>query len=283
MDWTFLSRSSFSGLFDHFLTAWGIRATNLICWIIDFQGTCDPRYYYVLLFRPQAWIDSHETPSLARIPKLHLGCFLTCWRCELGVDLAPRASLSWLLPYGARAAKPTSCHGCALELHRWNHSEEAWGFSEHRLGIPDWKYCRLPPLVVLALSGPDKVLQWLLSQLLIYSFYVICGNELEVLALVAQGQKSLFPPWPTLYHLFYYHIYWCGDTHWEASWFFLYVPLWLTASTVDYVLECAQAQGRWMLLLAVTVWEAFWKTTVLYSEWHQRKRANQTKVLVVRN
>lgn len=60
-------------------------------------------------------------------------------------------------------------------------------------------------------------LQRLLSQLLIYSFYVICGNELEVLALVAQGQKSLFPPWPTLHHLFYYHIYWCGDTHWEAS------------------------------------------------------------------
>ena len=56
--------------------------------------------------------------------------------------------------------------------------------------------------VVLALSGLDKALQWLLSHIPRYSFCGICGNELEGLALVAQGQKSLFPHWPTLQHLF---------------------------------------------------------------------------------
>ena len=35
---------------------------------------------------------------------------------------------------------------------------------------------------------------------------------LEELALIARGQKSLFPCWPALHHLFCYHIYWCGDT-----------------------------------------------------------------------
>ena len=44
------------------------------------------------------------------------------------------------------------------------------------------------------------------------TFCVIHGNGLEGLVLVAQGQKSLFPCWPTLHHLFCYHIYWCGDT-----------------------------------------------------------------------
>ena len=34
----------------------------------------------------------------------------------------------------------------------------------------DWKYSGLLPLVVLALSGPEEALWWLLSQLLRYSF-----------------------------------------------------------------------------------------------------------------
>ena len=75
-----------------------------------------------------------------------------------------------------------------------------------------WKYKGLPPLVVLTVSGSEKALQWLLSQLLRYSFCGICRNELEGLDLVAWGQKSLFPRWATLHNLFYYHIYWCSDT-----------------------------------------------------------------------
>ena len=51
-----------------------------------------------------------------------------------------------------------------------------------------------------------------LSQLLRYVFCGSCGNELEGLALVSWGQKSLFPRWPTHHSLFCHHIYWCGDT-----------------------------------------------------------------------
>ena len=35
---TLFSWSPFPGLFDHFIIAWGIRTTNLLCQIIDFQG-----------------------------------------------------------------------------------------------------------------------------------------------------------------------------------------------------------------------------------------------------
>ena len=56
----------------------GIRTTNLICWIIGFQGTCDLGCYCALLLWPQAWIGSQEAPSLAR---------------KLDGALAPRASL----------------------------------------------------------------------------------------------------------------------------------------------------------------------------------------------
>ena len=40
-------------------------------------------------------------------------------------------------------------------------------------------------LVILALSGPEKALRWLLSQLFRYFFCGICGKELEGLVLVA--------------------------------------------------------------------------------------------------
>ena len=43
-----------------------IRSTNLICLIIDFQGTCDLCYYCVLLLGSQTWIGSQEVASLAR-------------------------------------------------------------------------------------------------------------------------------------------------------------------------------------------------------------------------
>ena len=67
-----------------------------------------------------------------------------------------------------------------------------------------WKCNGLLSLVALALSGPEKALQWLLFQLLRYPSCGICGNELEGLALVAWGQKSPFPRWPNLHHLFCY-------------------------------------------------------------------------------
>ena len=50
-----------------------------------------------------------------------------------------------------------------------------------------------------------------LPQLLRYSFCEICRNKQEGLSLKSQGQKSLFPHWPALHHLFCYRLYWCGD------------------------------------------------------------------------
>ena len=79
-------------------------------------------------------------------------------------------------------------------------------FLRTRVGNPrirsDWKGNGLLPLVILALSRPQEALWWLLSHLLRYSFCGICGNELEGLALIARRQKSLFPRWLALYHLF---------------------------------------------------------------------------------
>ena len=59
-------------------------------------------------------------------------------------------------------------------------------------GYSDWKCNGLLPLVILALSGPEEALQWLLSQILRYSFCGICGNELEGQALITQGQNHFF-------------------------------------------------------------------------------------------
>ena len=44
VDQTFLSQLPSPGLFDHFIVSWGVRATNPICQIIDFQGNCNPCY-----------------------------------------------------------------------------------------------------------------------------------------------------------------------------------------------------------------------------------------------
>ena len=43
------------------------------------------------------------------------------------------------------------------------------------------------------------------SQFLRYSFCRICENELEGLALITRGQKSLFPHWPAFHYLLCYH------------------------------------------------------------------------------
>ena len=61
-----------------------------------------------------------------------------------------------------------------------------------------------------------------MSQLLIYSFCGICGNKLEGLALITRGQKSLFPHWPALHHLFCSCLYWCGDA-WKEHISFIFI------------------------------------------------------------
>ena len=107
---------------------------------------------------------------------------------------------------------------------RWNSSPKS--ISQVK-GYSDRKYSTLLPLVMLALSGPEEALQWLLSQLLRYSFCGVCGNEMEGLALITRGQKSVFPHWPVLRHLFCYCLYWCGDAWKEhLSFIFILVLLW---------------------------------------------------------
>lgn len=72
-------------------------------------------------------------------------------------------------------------------------SEARWSYSSKSIsdvkGYLDWKYNGFLLLVTLALSGPEEAFQWLLSQLLRYSFCGICGNELEGMALKTLGQK----------------------------------------------------------------------------------------------
>ena len=128
---------------------------------------------------------------------------------------------------------------------------------------------------MLALGGPEEAFQWLLSQLLRYSFCGIYGNEMEGLLLITQGQKSFFPHWPALHQLFCYHLYWCGDT-WKGH-----------LSTSSYWSYCGQeyTQGhaqalRWQIFPpAVLTWEAFWKVTLI-ALWVS---SEASKVLMVRN
>ena len=149
-------------------------------------------------------------------------------------------------------------------------SEARWSSSSKSIsdvkGYLDWKYNGFLLLVMLALSGPEEAFQWLLSQLLRYSFCGICGNELEGPALITLRQKSLFPHWPALHHLFCYSLYWCGNAWKEhLSFMFIQVLLWSgiysgsrTGTQVTNV-----SQG-------VLAWEAFWKVT-LHPGWHQRQ------------
>ena len=132
----------------------------------------------------------------------------------------------------------------------------------------DWNCNGLLPLVMLAFSRPEKVLHWLLSQLLRYFFWGVCGNELEGLALVTRGQKSLFPHWPpsiTSFAITYTDVaitphFYCGQ---------------------DCPQKCAQAHGRQMLPQAVLV--TLGKLHCSTPGGISGKKVSQTKVLVVQN
>ena len=51
----------------------------------------------------------------------------------------------------------------------------------------------------------------------------------------------------------------------------------------DCTQACSQARLRWMLPLVVLAWETSQKITLFHPGWHQRKREDQTKFLVIRN
>ena len=131
------------------------------------------------------------------------------------------------------------------------------------------KYSRLLPLIVLALSRP--VLQWLLSQFSRYSFCGICRNELEGLALVARGQRSLF----------------LAGKPSTTSFAIIYTGM---ATLRRGILDCVVHLFDSLLLqrsglysgMCIATWNrdaspsspslgTFWKATLLHSGLHQRK------------
>jgi hypothetical protein len=132
---------------------------------------------------------------------------------------------------------------------------------------------------VLAVSRPKKGLQWLLSQLPRYYFCGIYENELEGLALMAQGQNHFFladQPSTTSFAITYTGVV---TLRRDILGFFVhpFVTLWFYC-VQDCTWECASAHGTWMLPL-VDLPESYSLTLWVASE----KRANQTKVLAVRN
>ena len=68
----FLSSVTFSGLFDHFTTAWGIRNTNQTCQNVDFRRTWNPccwLFYHAVQTRACSvarWSSSSQKASQAR-------------------------------------------------------------------------------------------------------------------------------------------------------------------------------------------------------------------------
>ena len=195
VDQTFLSQSPFPGLFDHFTVLWGIRSTNIICWIIDYVDL----WFMLLLctFTQTPNLVVMEAPSLARSQKLQEHVW------EQGGALAPALSLRLEVTLfaaclrGKRSGKESLSQLCLLSM--WTEALLlTMRFLRTQIGScriwSDWKWNGLLPLVALALlHGPEEASWWLLSQLLRYSSCGICGNELEGLAPTAQEQKSLFP------------------------------------------------------------------------------------------
>ena len=100
-------------------------------------------------------------------------------------------------------------------------------------------------------------------------FCGICGNELEELALIAWGQKSLFPRWPTLHHLFCYS----GVVTLRRDILIVVHPF-MTHNfycSQDCTWECAQAHIRCMLPLGVLACKTFWENYSAPPQMHQRK------------
>ena len=112
-------------------------------------------------------------------------------------------------------------------------------------------------------------------KLLRYSFCGICGNELEGLALRTRGQKSLFPHWPALHHLFCYCLYWGGDA-WKEHLSFMFIPVLLWSGI--YSVSCTGTQVT-NVSPSGLAWEAFWKVTLIATQ----VASEESKVLMIRN
>ena len=155
-----------------------------------------------------------EAPSLARNRKLQEHVWKWGRALAPGTSLRLEVTLLAACLRGQRPENESLSRLCLLSM--WTEAPlVTMRFLRTQIGDcriwSDWKCNGLLPLVALALSRPEKALWWLLSQLPIHSFCVICGNELEGLALVT-WQQSLFPRWPSLHNCFCFHVYWRGGT-----------------------------------------------------------------------
>ena len=119
---------------------------------------------------------------------------------------------------------------------------------------------------MLALSGPEKACQWLLSQLHRYSFCTIHWTGIERLTLTLHEHERLFfPHRPALHHLLCYHIDSCGNSQ-KGYHGFSVLPFmtYHFYCSQKYAQECVQPRKRWMFPLVVLAWETFQKATLLH-------------------
>ena len=94
-----------------FCNCFRIRTTDLIFWIIHFQGICDPCYYYLLLLRPQGWKDL----ALLGVKK-YKSTFGSKVKVLFQELLSDYRSLFWLPASGVSNLKMSLCHGSASQI-----------------------------------------------------------------------------------------------------------------------------------------------------------------------
>ena len=138
----------------------------------------------------------------------------------------------------------------------------------------DWECGWLLPLVVLALSGSQKTLQWLLSQFLRYSFCTISWIGIDRLTLTPHEHEQLFFSHRlALHHLLCYQIDACDKSQKGHLGFSVHPFMTYHFNcSQGQALECAQTHRRLVLPLVVLTLEAFQKSTLLHPVWHWRKR-----------
>ena len=126
-------------------------------------------------------------------------------------------------------------------------------FLRTQIGTPqiwaDWKCIGFLPVVALALSRPEKALQWLWSQLLRYSFCTVCWTGIKRMMLTLhEYERRFFPHRLALHHLLCYHIDLCGNS--QKGYLGFYAHPFMTC----HFCCCqawTQAHRRWVLPLVV--------------------------------
>ena len=140
-----------------------------MCWLVHFQGTCNLCYSCVFLTRPHS--KFYRTLQVGT----HEGASWTS-SCRDSSQTGNHHT-------DPRDPEASSCHGyasdCVVETLM-----VSMIFLRTQIGEPqiwaDWKHSRLLPLVMPALSEPEKALWWLLFQFLRFFFFcTLCWTGIE--------------------------------------------------------------------------------------------------------